>query len=119
MKTTVTRVLVLATVFTLGMALEHVRAQNSAPLRDATVWHFGFAVKDVDKTLKAWDAVLQAEHTPVHEIKGLRFPASSKADRNVVIRTSEIKLNPGVELHLLQAVGGANQWADQIQKYGD
>ena len=75
-------------------------------------------MRDVDESIKAWDAVLQAGHTPVREIKQLPFPPSSKADRDTVIRTAEILLN-GAELHLLQPIGGANPWRDHLEKHGE
>ena len=74
----------------LGMLLEHVRAQGNGPLADAQFNHLGFVVRDVDESIKAWNAALQADHTPVHEVANLPWPASSPYDRKTVVRTTEI-----------------------------
>ena len=102
----------------LGMLLEHVRAQGNGPLADAQFNHLGFVVRDVDESIKAWNAALQADHTPVHEVANLPWPASSPYNRKTVVRTTEIPL-PGAEFHLLQPIGGANNWREHLEKYGE
>ena len=115
---TLVRAMVVVALVGLGMRLEQVRAQPKGALADVEFWHFGFVVHDVEKSIKAWDAVLQAGHTPVVERKGFSFPPSTTYDPNTVVQTADIILN-GAEIHLLQPSGGSSPWRDHLDKHGE
>jgi hypothetical protein len=103
-----------------GMLLEHARAQAEVkgPLANAQVWHIGFVVQNMEKTLAKWDGAFQTGHTPIAERKGFKYPEGSNADPKTVLRTSEIILN-GLQLDFIQPVGGHSPWKDHLDKHGD
>ena len=103
----------------LGMVIEHTRAQSKLTLADARFEHIGIGVANVDAVVDKYAGQLQATHPPVHEIKG-SWPGGSgtKYDPSAYVRTTELKL-AGMEIHLMQAMGGASPWKEHYQKKGE
>jgi hypothetical protein len=103
----------------MGMAIEHARAQSKLTLADARFEHIGISVASVDKVVEQYATQLQAPYNPVHEIKG-SWPKGpgTNYDSSAYVRTTELKL-AGMEIHLMQAMGGPSPWKEHFQKRGE
>ncbi len=104
----------------LGIGIERVRAQSQDVLADIKFTHIGLSVKDVDKVLDKYASQLPAiAHNPVRVSKCeiCKFKQFGY-DQNASLRTSEIQLPNGMEIHLMQGVGHT-PWSENLAKRGE
>jgi hypothetical protein len=108
-------------LITFGAWLQSIRAQappQTVPTINGTFRHLGFVVRDINEAAPRFSRVFNATYPPIHGAGGIVFPPDFTGDRNTSIRTTEIRTN-GVEMHLLQPIGGASSWRDHLEKHGD
>ncbi len=119
MKKVILAVTILVLGFGLGVGFDRVRAQSQPTLADAKFMHVALSVKDVDKTIDMYASELGGTHTPIRVTKceGCKFKQFGY-DENATIRTSEIKLADGFEVHLMQSVGHT-AWSESFEKHGE
>src|SRR5688572_10613794 len=92
-----------------GAGLHALYAQTSPAT--LTFRHIGFVVRDVDQAQKEYARLLGMAASPVHTADRMVYPADFTGDRKTAIRTTELR-GHGLEVHLLQPIGGASPWQD-------
>lgn len=124
MTRTLTHATLAVLLVSVGMVLEHVRAEPRSPLPEANISHLGFVVKDIDKAVKQWGDDLQGTYPPIHSIgepggsMKITWPEGYKTDPTSYVRTTEIQMK-NLQIHLMQPIGTANVWKEHLDKYGD
>lgn len=101
-----------------GAALHAVYAQPAATF-PGTFRHIGFVVKDADAAAAAFTRAFGVTAPPVRSLTGIdAWPDGFTGDRRAGVRTTEIRAN-GVEMHVLQPLGGKSPWRDDLDRDGD
>jgi methylmalonyl-CoA/ethylmalonyl-CoA epimerase len=116
--TPLTRLVAATTLVLTGAALHALYAQATAPALDLSFRHIGFVVHDAERAHKDFTRILGATSSPLHTVKGMVWPAAFTGDRNTAIKTTEMR-GHGLEIHLLQPIGGASPWRDHLEQHGD
>ncbi len=103
----------------LGVGIERVRAQSQVTLADARLWHIGIGVSDIDKVIDTYAKELNSPYNPPHTSKCAVCEFTKYGwDADAGVRTSEIRVGNGFEIHLMQGLGHS-PWSEMRKRHGE
>ena len=103
--------------FVLGAILAPAVQGQASNTMSGTLAHIAFAVKDIDKTAKAFADVLGVPVPQAREVRGVNFPPSYGGQK-MNVKFLQFQAN-GVTFELLQPLDGPSPWKDFMEKHGE
>lgn len=80
--------------------------------------HVAFVVRDVQQSAKVYADVFGVDVPQIRNINGIVYPSGYRGDRKAGIKLANLMLN-GLQLDLLEPVGGSSPWRDFLDEHGE